>query len=162
MTTTDFITPETASAILPSAPRQDASPHAAGAAEDAREDAFSAEFHWDGAILHPLSLERYNIFVTQRLAMGAPSLGDALRDGGAFFPDALRLLWLCSHTADVIQRLRRDPDAMQAAIEAWAAAAAPLSRCEEIIGIGLAIFNSAFESRHEARPSSRAGGISGN
>jgi len=131
-------------------------------AETAREEAFSAEFFWDGQQLEPLSLERYNVFVSQRLAMAAPALGIAIKDGAGFFPDALRLLWLCSHPADVLQRLRRDPDAMQAAIEAWAAAAAPLSRCEEIIGIGLAIFNSAFESRHEARPSSRAGGISGN
>ncbi len=160
-TDTAFITPEPASTTLPPAPRA-AHIHDDPSAEAAREDAFTDDFLWQGQLLQPLSLERYNIFVTQRLAMGAAPLGDALRDGGAFYPDALRLLWLCSHPPEILQRYRRDPDAMQTAIEAWAATHAPLHLAKEVIGTGLAVFNAAFENRHETRASTRTGRTSGN
>ena len=131
-------------------------------AETAREEAFSAEFFWDGQQLEPLSLERYNVFVSQRLAMAAPALGIAIKDGAGFFPDALRLLWLCYQPPRVITQLRGTPAAMQEAIEAWAAQNAPVHRSAEVLDLGIRLFNSAFENRHDSRPSRAGRASSGN
>ena len=145
-----FTTEPTTTETLPPAPL--ATIHQDPATEADREAAFSDEYFWNETQLLPFSLERYNIFVTQRLAMCAPTLGAALQDGAAFFPDALRLLWLCSTPPETLSRLRSRPQDMQAAIEAWAADNAPVSRSTEVLDIGLKLFNSAFENRHESRP----------
>jgi hypothetical protein len=84
--------------------------------------------------------------------MGAPAIGEALRDGAAFYPDAQRILWLCSHGESAIQSLRRDPAAMQTAVEQWAATHVPIPRSAEAVNIALRIFNSAYETRHQPRP----------
>ena len=125
------------------------------AAEAEREEAFSADFEWNGCVFPPPSLERYNVFVTQRVAMAAPPLGDALRDGAGFFPDAQRLIWISSQPWQTVQALRRDPEAMQTAIEEWAAKNAPICKTAEVIDLGLKIFNASQENQHEARPSNR-------
>lgn len=132
------------------------------AEEAAREESFSADFFWNDELLQPFSLERYNIFVTQRSAMAAPSLGRALQDGAAFFPDALRILWLCSQPSHVLSALRSQPEAMQARIEKWAEDHAPVHRSNDIIPLGVNIFNSAFDNRHETIPSRAARAVSGN
>jgi hypothetical protein len=154
-------TPEPTTKSLPPAP-VNLTIHEDTEAESAREESFSAEFHWNDQLLQPLSLERYNVFVSQRLAMAAPTLGQALKDGAAFFPDALRLLWLCSQPSAVISRLRANPAAMQDAIEGWAAEHAPVHRSGEILDLGINLFNSAFESRHESRASRSGRALSGN
>lgn len=158
----DTFAPEpTTTETLPPAPAN-LTLHEDREAEETREEAFSAEHYWNEQLLHPLSIERYNIFVSQRLAMAAPTLGQALHDGAAFFPDALRLLWLCSQPSTVLGRLRAQPGAMQDAIEAWAAEQAPVHRSAEILDTGIRLFNSAFDTRHESRPSRAARAHSGN
>jgi len=160
------LTPQPATTTLPPAPP---APNLAFEDPDAqqdREDAFSDDPEWHGTTLQAFSVERYSIFVSQRISAGAPSLYKALVDGSAFYPDALRILWLCSQPPAIIQRLRRDPDAMQAAIEEWAATAAPVHLAAEAVTTALRIFNNAqlgrHESRHTSAPAARTGSSSGN
>ena len=120
-------------------------------AEARREEAYDEDFFWAGQELAPFSIERYSIFVTQRNALAAPPLGEALRDGGAFYPDALRILWLCSVERSIAQGLRRYPEEMLDAIEAWAESHAPLHLAQQVLVLGIRIFNAAFANRHEAR-----------
>lgn len=121
------------------------------AGEAEREDAFSDEPQWDGRLLFPFSVERYGIFVSQRVSMGAPSLYDALRDGSAFFPDAVRILWICSHLPAALSRLRPDPAAMQEAMDAWAEDHVPVHRGAEAVAVAIRIFNAANVNRHAVR-----------
>jgi len=149
-------TPELAGATLPPAPPRPGTiaqedPHA----EADREDAFSHDPVWNGQPLHGLSIERYTVFVSQRLSMGAPSLYLALQDGNAFYPDALRILWLCSVPPETITALRKDPDAMQAAIDQWAAEHAPIPTAGKAIVTAIEIFNASQLNRADPRQSAR-------
>lgn len=146
------LTPEFAGSQLAPAPL---APSAAAEDPDAaadREDAFSEEPVWNGQPLHSFSIERYSLFVEQRLQMAAPRLAAALTDGHAFYPDALRILWIASQEPAILRRYRREPEAMQAAIERWAATAAPIHRCGEAVATAIRIFNSCHLNQHEARP----------
>lgn len=118
-----------------------------------REAAFDAEFFWNGNLLHSFSIDRYGLFVSHRCAMGAPRLHLAMADGNAFYPDALRILWLCSAEPLTLSMLRRDPDAMEKAINEWAAENVPVSRAAAACGLALEIFNAAHENKHEPRHS---------
>ena len=151
-------TPETAGSSLPPAPPRPGAiaqedPHA----EADREDAFSHEPVWNGKLLpHGLAIERYTVFVSQRLAMGAPSLYLALQDGNAFYPDALRILWLCSVPFETITALRKDPDAMQAAIDLWATETAPIPDARKANMTAIEIFNASQLNRADPRQSARS------
>jgi hypothetical protein len=160
------LTPIPATAALAPAPAAPVLSFTDPDAQADREDAFSADPEWNGQPLQAFSVERYSVFVSQRVSIGAPSLYQALRDGNAFYPDALRILWLCSQPPAVIQSLRRDPEAMQAAIEAWAATHAPVHLAATATTTALRIFNDAQLNRHESRhsnaPAARTGTSSGN
>ena len=69
------------------------------AAQTAREDAFTSEEPtWQGQPLHPYSSGRESLFTQLRAAAGAPPLREAIADTDSFFPDAIRVIYLCSHT----------------------------------------------------------------
>lgn len=118
-----------------------------------REAAFDAEFFWNGNLLHSFSIDRFGLFVSHRCSMGAPKLHSAMADGNAFYPDALRILWLCSVEPLTLSLLRRDPEAMEKAITDWAAENVPISRAGEACGVAMEIFTAAHENKHEARHS---------
>lgn len=153
---TDLIhTPEPAHSITPPAPVRPASIALEdGAGESDREDAFDTEPVWNGQLLHPFSIDRYSVFVSQRVSIGAPSLYQALRDGSAFYPEAIRILWLCAHAPATIAALRHEPESMQAAIEEWAAEHAPIHRAGDAVSVAIRIFNAVHVNRHDTRPGS--------
>lgn len=127
-------------------------------AEQDREEAFDDEaLEWNGRPLHAFSVERYSIFVSQRRSMGSPDLYDSIRDSAAFFADALRILFLCATDDITLARLRRDPEALQSAIDSWATTEAPTQRAAQVIRLGYRLFNSAHlnraETLHSAKPS---------
>ncbi len=126
-------------------------------AEEAREEAFTEEFTWNGKKLQPFSVDRYCAFVSQRVAMGAPTLYRAIMDGSGFYPDALRILWLCSNKSSEISHLSRHPEAMQQEIMAWAEQHAPLDLAGDIVTLGLRIYNSSQLNRHTPRHASAPG-----
>jgi hypothetical protein len=95
---------------------QSAERHAA----ERRAEAFSAVPHWAGKKLHPLSVSRETLFLELRAAMGAPNIYRVMQDGEAWWPDAVRLLWICSHLPEAWEDLRPEPARLQGVIDAWA------------------------------------------
>lgn len=116
-----------------------------------REAAFDAIFSWNGKPLHPFSIERYCAFLSHRAAIGAPTLLAAIKDGCGFYPDAIRILWLCSSKPPEILTLRRDPERMEEAIQQWAETYAPPPQAMQIITTALDIWNSATTNQPEVR-----------
>jgi hypothetical protein len=88
-------------------------------AEKRREEAFSAEPMWNG---RPLiwSISRESLFYAQRHAVGARDISEVIADIDAFFADAIRILWLCTHTPDDWRGLRTDLMGWQETMEKWA------------------------------------------
>jgi hypothetical protein len=127
-----------------------------GPEERAREEAFDGVHLWNGEELHGFSIDRYGIFVSHRVAMGAPRMGVVLSDPDAFFPDALRILYLCSVEAGTLRKLAREPEALEAAVYAWAAEAVPMNRRYEAEGVAIQIFNGVYVNQHE--PAAPSGG----
>ncbi len=127
-----------------------------GPDEAVRERAFDGAFFWNGEELHGFSIDRYGVFVSHRVAMGAPRLGVVLGDPDAFFADALRILYLCSVEASLIRRLAREPEALEEAIYAWAGQAVPMNRRYEAEQVAIEIFNSVYVNQHE--PAAPSGG----
>lgn len=121
------------------------------AADAAREAAFDAVFQLNGQPLLPFSIDRYCAFLSHRAAMEAPSLLAAINDGYNFYPDAIRLLWLCSSKPSAILALKRDPESMEAAIQAWAAQHAPPPQAMDVITLALEIWNAAHTNQPEVR-----------
>ena len=121
-----------------------------------REAAYDSVFFWQGQRLQPFSVERYCTFVSQRISMGAPGLFAALADGTAFFPDALRIIWLCSQESHTIEELRMEPRRMQQAIDLWAQQNAPLSSSGLLIKTAVRIFNHAHATEPQTRPTDRS------
>lgn len=117
-----------------------------------REDAFDDEPVWNGTPLLPFSIERYSIFVSQRLSMNAPPLIRAVRDGAGFYPDAIRILWICSTADDELSLVRKDPDLMQALMDRWAADHCPIHLATEAVTQAISMFNNANVNRHASKP----------
>ena len=105
--------PEVEDEALPGAPARKLKAEGDGPDEKQREAAFDGVWFWNDQKLHGFSIERYGVFVSHRVAMGAPRLGQVLADPDAFFPDALRILFLCSVEAQDIMRLSRTPEALE-------------------------------------------------
>ena len=125
--------------------------HIAAATSDERkrQTAFDSEFQWRGRPLRPFSISRETLFLQLRAAAGAPGLYQAMLDGEAWFGDAVRLLWLCSHPPEAWRDLRAEPLRMQEAIDAWADATLPRGAKTEIILLTIGIWNASQINAHE-------------
>jgi hypothetical protein len=134
------------------APSRKLEAEGSGPDEKMREAAFDGEFFWNEQKLHGFSIDRYGIFVSHRVAMGAATLGRVLGDPDAFFPDALRILFLCSVEREPLLRLARNPEALEAAVYAWAAEAVPMARRYDAEGTALEIFNAVYANQHRPAP----------
>jgi hypothetical protein len=149
--TLDF-TPIPVASALPAAPvRPVPAADEEAAAIQERDDAFSEAPVWNGKLLEPFTIERYLIFLSQRTSLGAPRLYQAMSDGNAFYPDALRILWLCSHDSSTIQLLRTDPEDMQNVMEKWAEENAPLHLTAQAVTVAIRIHNAARTNRADPR-----------
>ena len=158
------LTPTPASTALPPVP---AAPSiTAEPAEDAaaRSAAFSGAHFWNDRKLHGFSVSRFCIFQAHRTSVGAPFIHLALRDGAAFFPDALRILWICSVGSDMLELFSRDPAAMEREIHRWAETECPLHRIDEAVSTAITIYDGAQINQHQDRHDAieRKGSDSGN
>lgn len=159
------LTPLPAAVTLPPAPPRESGPILDDSEDGTRETAFDAEFTWRGRQLQPFSIERYTAFVSLRTAMGAPSLSAAFRDGLGFYPDAIRILWICTVTPDIISALRQFPQDMEAAALAWAETHAPIHLSRDAAMLGIRIWNAAHDNKPDPRQPGtpqRKGDTSGN
>jgi hypothetical protein len=140
-------------------------------AERKREAAFDGVFRWDGRVLHGFSSSRKNLLHQHRVAMGAPSIFQCMRDVMGFVPDAARILFLCWHAPDEPcagkdsegwETLRSDPKALEKAVEAWQDEHIHPMRDLEAVQVAMDIYSAAAVNRHEAAPVARGGGDRGN
>ena len=122
------------------------------AEEAARTAAFDADPEWNGHPLHPFSSGRESIFSQLRLSVGAPPLEAVFEDVDAFFADAIRILYLCSHAPEDWRHLRRRPAEWQEAIEAWGVEAVPTHRKQEALRVGMNILTTAYRNQHVPAP----------
>lgn len=131
--------------------------------EKEREAAFGAEPTWRGKVLEPFSISRESLFHQQRLGAGAPDFDQVLQAQGndAFLADAVRILYLCSHTPEDWRAVRSSPMTMQEAIDEWAEEHVTVAERAEAVRVGIQIFNLAWKQAPEA-VSDGVGGASGN
>ncbi len=125
---------------------------AEAAAEKRRQAAFDAEFSFRGVKLEPFSISREMVFLQLRTALGAPELGKAMENTISWWPDGVRLLWLCSHVPEDWELLRGEPLRLNGAIEEWAEsqglrAVIPDVRYE-VAEVTLKLWNAAQENIH--------------
>jgi len=141
--------PEEIGGSVAPVPRRDAADDAAEQqAEERRQRAFDAVPHWRGQKLEPFSVSRESLFLQLRTSAGAPGLYEAMRDGVAWFGDAIRMLWLCTHVPADWEELRATPLKLQGAIDAWAdAELARVDRMELCI-MTMRIWNQAQANAH--------------
>ena len=149
--------PELAHQKLPPAPRPAAIDAEDPAHERERQAAFDAEYQWRGKKLHGFTSSREALFSQHRLSMGAPSLQACLDDLDAFFADAARILWLCSHTPDDWSLIRSAPAELQKQIDLWGDD--HISRGERYDAVSLAfrIYADARANEHAVAPTSGKG-----
>jgi hypothetical protein len=130
------------------------------AAQTAREESFTSEDPtWQGKPLHPYSSGRESLFIQLRAAAGAPPLSQAVATTDDFFPDAIRVLYLCSHTPEEWREHRRDTSAWLEHVEAWADGAIPLSQKADAAATAMNILSRAYSGEHV--PVSRHGKTAG-
>lgn len=116
--------------------------------EAARQAAFDSVFEWHGQRLQPFSSSREALFAQHRLSMGAPDLQRCLDDLDAFFADAARILWLCSHTEADWGILRCSPPQLQAAIDRWTDEHIPGHESAAATMIGFRIYAASLKNQH--------------
>lgn len=126
--------------------------------EREREQAFSSEPEWKGSELQPFSYSRKALFYQQRLAMGAPDLGEVLGDGAAFLGDAIRILFLCAHDPSQYRHLRSKPLLLQERIDEWGDEQI-LTETDEVTATTVAIrlLNGSEVNQPEAVPAGNPG-----
>lgn len=125
------------------------------AAEAARQAAFDSAFAWHGTELHPYSSSRDALFHQLRTSMGAPDFQRTLDDLDAFFGDACRILWLCSHLPEDWSILRCSPAALQCAIDAWADEHIPNPEAPSASLLALRIYTASLKNQHQSAPLDR-------
>ncbi len=122
-------------------------------AERQRQTAFDSAPHWQGRALEPFSVSRETLFLQLRVAAGAPPLFAAMADAEAWYADAVRIAWLCSHRPEAWQELRARPLELQAAIDAWADAAIDSRRDKvDLVLLTLRLWNESQINAHEPSP----------
>lgn len=117
-----------------------------------RQAAFDADFAYRGRPLEPFSISRQSLFLQHRLAMGAPDLHACVNDLDAFFADACRILWLCSHTPEDWGILRSSPAALQGAIDLWSDKNITSAEVPEVTMLGVRIYSASRKNEHEPAP----------
>lgn len=138
---------------MPPPPPREAGPVLSDDSSRQREEAFSAEFKWAGKLLQPLAIEKYTIFLSHRTALGSPPLNAVFRDSSAFYPDAIRLLWVCSVDVELLRSLRSDPELMESVILDWAEKNAPIHQAAAACALAIRLWNLAHENRPDPRDS---------
>lgn len=125
-------------------------PELAKQAAASREEAFTAEeATWQGQTLHPYGSGRETLFTQLRAAAGAPPLRDCIGTTDDFFPDAIRLLYLCLHTPEEWREARQTgAAAWMEHIEAWADGAIPLALKAEACATAMGILSRAYANEH--------------
>ena len=117
--------------------------------EQAREDAFNAEpDEWQGQPLQAYGSGRESLFTQIRAAAGAPPIRETVETTDAFFPDAIRVLYLCLHQPEEWREHRRDAAAWLEHIEAWADDAVPLHLKAEACAVAMGILSRAYANEH--------------
>lgn len=118
-------------------------------AMEERGEAFASEEpEWMGKPLEPYSSGRESLFVQIRAAAGAPPLRETIRTTDDFFPDAIRILYLCSHTPENWREHRRDPARWLEHIEDWADGAIPLHLKKNAASTAMNILSRAYSGEH--------------
>ena len=125
--------------------------------EKERQQAFDSAFAWHGRELLPFSSSRYGLFAQHRLAVGAPDLQKCLDDLDAFFPDACRLLWLCSHPPEAWSRLRCEPELLQQEIDRWSDENIACHESGAAVLLAFRVYAASRVNEHETAPSSGKG-----
>jgi hypothetical protein len=124
-----------------------------GEAERLRQTAFDSAPHWQARALQPFSVSRETLFLQLRVAAGAPPLYAAMADIEAWYPDAVRLAWLCTHAPADWQELRARPLELQAAIDQWADTAIDSRRDKaDLVLLTLRLWNDSQINAHEPSP----------
>lgn len=120
-------------------------------AEQAREDAFGAEYEWNGQPVSGLTSGRWGLFLSQRKAVTNIDFLESLV-GDAFFGDAVRILYLCSTTKADWRPFRLDAMAWQEEIERWADIHVPIHQRLAAEALAFDLYKNANENRHEPAP----------
>jgi hypothetical protein len=114
-----------------------------------REEAFASEEPtWQGKPLLPYTSSREVLFTQLRAAGGAPPLRESIASTDEFFPDAIRILYLCSHTPEDWREHRGNTGAWLEHIEAWADEAIALSQKAEAAATAMNILSRAYSGEH--------------
>jgi len=151
-------TAEIAQQKLPPAPKLVVLDEEDPAHEKERQQAFDAEFSWRGRRLHGFTSSREALFSKQRLSSGAPSLQACLDDLDAFFGDAARILWLCSHTPDDWAILRSSPSELQKVIDQWTDENIPQREAIAAVRTAYQIYAASRANEHSTVPASNSHG----
>ena len=147
--------PEPAVHLVAPAPKAHLDAPADPAAETARQAAFDSAFAWHGKELHPYSSSRDALFHQFRTSIGAPDFQRTLDDLDAFFGDACRILWLCSHLPADWSILRCSPAALQCAIDTWADEHIPTHESSTASLLALRIYTASLKNQHQSAPLDR-------
>lgn len=128
----------------------------------AQQIAFSASpFEWRGKQLAPFAVSREADWMLHRCLIGAPPLSTLIGDQGAMWPDAIRVVWFCSHDPEVWQTkppvpcIDNDDDrdeptrraiAVEREIRAWADRSFTADEMKSIVLLFFRIFNRAHKN----------------
>lgn len=123
--------------------------------EAARDQAFHFAPVWKGRPL-TWSISRESLFYSLREAVGARALWQTLADLDAFFADAIRILYLCSHTPEQWRHHRADPMLWQEEIERWADEAIAPTERQEATMTAFRLLDRAWENQHESASNEKA------
>lgn len=136
-------------------PKRDSTAVRRGEGEAARhrQTAFDSSPYWQGQPLQPFSVSRETLFLQLRVAAGAPPLYTAMADAEAWYADAVRIAWLCTHLPADWQELRARPLELQAAIDEWADTAIESARDKvDLVLLTLRLWNESQVNAHEPAP----------
>ena len=73
-----------------------------------------------GRKLAKFSPGRFMMFNHLRSGLGCNLIRYSIGDGGEFFPEAMRILFLCFHTPEELAVMDKNPNRMEAQVIAWA------------------------------------------
>lgn len=123
-------------------------------AERKRAEVFSFEPYWKEQPLEAFSVSRETLFLQIREANGAPELYSCARSKDSWYPDAVRILYLCLHTPKDWGMYRGDLRAFQEMlIDPWADANLQSGRDKvDLDVLTFKIWNASQELRAEPLP----------